>query len=704
MLPKENKKEVVYDPLVELINHYANKKSDPSRQKAKISGTVEERLKNRIIDGEKQGLEEDLKLAIGQYKPLEIINTILLDGMKVVGELFGKGEMQLPFVLQSAEVMKSAVAFLEPFMEKADSTQKGTMVLATVKGDVHDIGKNLVDIILTNNGYRVINLGIKCPVDTMLHALDEHKADAIGMSGLLVKSTMIMKENLEVMAERSLSVPVLLGGAALTRRYVEEDLRAVYSAPLFYCEDAFSGLRVMEGLISGEKPSMKPIEDVLSVPALTVQETVKRIRIVRHQWNKALEYISDEQFERTHTFGNWSVHDMLAHFIEWEQILITRLGYVIKGELDKVEILSNNQINAGAVQKYKTYPRMELMDIWNETQSGLIQQINSLRPEQLTMTVAKSLVNVMIADSSFAHEYGHLHKVQAWILELQKSVKTNEPVVLRRSAVSADVDIPNAPFWGSRIIESVPLSDIYPYINEIALFRGQWQFTRGKMSSAEYDSFVKEKVRPVFEQWKSRSLLEKLLIPKVVYGYYPCQSEGNDLILYQDDLKTERQRFTFPRQPDGSYLCISDFFAAKDSGKMDVIGCMLVTVGAQASEFAAKLFEANNYSDYLYFHGLSVETAEALAEYWHRQMRAELGFGSFDNPDTRKIFQQSYRGSRYSFGYPACPYLEDQTKLFELLEPERIGISLTEEFHLVPEQSTSAIIVHHPEAKYFNVK
>ena len=313
-------------------------------------------------------------------------------------------------------------------------------------------------------------------------------------------------------------------------------------------------------------------------------------------------------------------------------------------------------------------------------------------------------VSFLIAESSFAHEYGHLHKVQAWILELQKSVKLTAPAVQKRSAVSTNVDIPKAPFWGSRIVESVSLNDIYPYINEIALFRGQWQFTRGKMSSADYDVFVKEKVRPVFDQWKSRSFSEKLLIPKIVYGYYPCQSDGNDLILYQDDHKTERQRFTFPRQPDGSYLCISDFFAAKDSGKMDVIGCMLVTVGLQASECAAKLFDANNYSDYLYFHGLSVETAEALAEYWHRQIRAELGIGSSDNPETKKIFQQFYRGSRYSFGYPACPHLEDQTKLFELLEPERIGVSLTDEFHLIPEQSTSAIIVHHPEAKYFNVK
>lgn len=706
-MQEEKKQKVVYDPLLEIINYYANKKSDPSKTKVQAATTVEERLKNRIIDGEKQGLENDLKSALKKYKPLEIINTILLDGMKVVGELFGRGEMQLPFVLQSAEVMKTAVAYLEPLMEKAGSTQKGTMVLATVKGDVHDIGKNLVDIILTNNGYKVINLGIKCPVDVMLHSLDEHKADAIGMSGLLVKSTMIMKENLEVMTERNLRVPVLLGGAALTRRYVEEDLRTVYHAPLFYCEDAFSGLRVMEDIMSGQKIEMKTAEDVLAMPAGTLQETLKRIRIVRHQWNKAMEYISDEEFEKQKVFGNWSLHDIISHFIEWEYILISRLGHIVKNEPSQVVEFTDdetNRTNARAAEKYKSYPRLELMDSWNEAQSGMIQQITSLSTEHLIMTIGDRNVSTIIADSSFAHEYGHLHKVQAWIHEHQKSAKTDKPMVRKRSHVTANADIPHAPFFGSKVVDSIALHDVYPYINEIALFRGQWQFTRGKMSGSEYESFVKEKVKPVFEHWKSRSAVENLLVPKIVYGYYPCQSDGDDLILYQGDLKTEKQRFTFPRQPDGNYYCISDFFASKDSGRMDVIGCMLVTVGMQASDFSAKLFEANNYSDYLYFHGLSVETAEALAEYWHRQIRIELGFAQNDNQEIKKLFQQSYRGSRYSFGYPACPFLDDQVKLFELLEPERIGVSLTEEFHLVPEQSTSAIIVHHPEAKYFNVK
>lgn len=696
----------MYDPLIEIINYYTSKQSDASKTKTPESASVEERLKNRIIDGEKQGLEDDLKLALERYKPLEIINTILLDGMKVVGDLFGKGEMQLPFVLQSAEVMKAAVAHLEPMMEKSGSSQKGIMVLATVKGDVHDIGKNLVDIILTNNGYRVINLGIKCPVDVMLNAVEEHKADAVGMSGLLVKSTMIMKENLEVMAERELNIPVLLGGAALTRRYVEEDLRSVYKAPLFYCEDAFSGLRVMEKLMSGEKTESRPAEDPLLKPTATAQETVKKIRIVRHQWNKTLEYISNEDFVKPNALGQWSVHDTIAHFIEWETILINRVKHVIDNELSVVGRYSDdetNAINAQSVKEYKAFQRIDLIDVWNETQSELIREISYLQPKHFEIPIANDVFSKVIAESSFAHEYEHLRKVQAWIHSQQTFLKVKAPIVMKRSDVSADVDIPKPPFFGSKMVENVLLHDIYPYINEIALFRGQWQFTRGKMNGQEYDIFVKEKVKPVFEHWKSRSISEQLLVPKVVYGYYPCQSDGNDLVIYYDDQKTERLRFTFPRQSDGHFYCISDFFASKETGKMDVLGCMLATVGLRASEFSAELFESNNYSDYLYFHGLSVETAEALAEYWHRRMRIEMGFGDLDNPDIRKLFQQAYRGSRYSFGYPACPYLEDQDKLFALLEPERIGVSLTEEYHLVPEQSTSAIIVHHPAAKYFNI-
>lgn len=702
----DSSQKVVYDPLIEIINHFASKKNEISVSKSTTAATVEERLKNRIIEGEKKGLDDDLKLAMQNYKPLEIINTILLEGMKVVGDLFGKGEMQLPFVLQSAEVMKTAVAYLEPFMEKSSGSQKGTMVLATVKGDVHDIGKNLVDIILTNNGYKVINLGIKVPVETMLQSLHEHKADAIGMSGLLVKSTLIMKENLEVMAERGIQVPVLLGGAALTRRYVEEDLRSVYEAPLFYCEDAFSGLRVMERIASGEPLRAETQADVLTQPATTVAETIKRIRIVRHQWNKALDYITDLDFVVQNTFGRWSVRDVIAHFIGWERILIERLGHVKNNNAEGVAVFTDegvDEVNTQWVTRFKESDRSEVMDEWNAAQSDLQHIIQSLTDSMLASQARGRTVSEIIADSSFAHEYEHLQKVQSWLQTFQTAPTSTVGVPRVRSDVKPSSSIPNPPFWGDRVVEDISLSDIFPFVNEVALFRGQWQFTRGKMSGSEYQSFVDAKVRPVFDAWKKRALEEKLLIPKVVYGYFPCQSDWNDLVIYENDHTTEKLRFTFPRQSDNHHYCISDFFAPKESGKMDVIGCMLVTVGQQASDFSAQLFESDNYADYLYFHGLSVETAEALAEYWHRQMRLELGIVSGDHSDTKKLFQQSYQGSRYSFGYPACPHLEDQSKLFTLLDPKRIGITLTDEYHLVPEQSTSAIIVHHPEAKYFNI-
>jgi 5-methyltetrahydrofolate--homocysteine methyltransferase len=557
---------VVFDPLTDLMAHYAA--HTPQKREAAVRATsVEERLKNRIIDGDKVGLQGDLDEALKNYPALEIINTILLDGMKVVGELFGSGQMQLPFVLQSAEVMKSAVAHLEQFMDKAASTAKGTMVLATVKGDVHDIGKNLVDIILTNNGYRVVNLGIKCALDTMLQAADEHRADAIGMSGLLVKSTLIMKENLAVMSERNLTIPVVLGGAALTRRYVEQDLRAVYSGPVLYANDAFDGLRYMEQIAKNELP-------VLS------------------------------------SSGAEEVH-------------------VLTGTEAKIALAEAED------QRYR---------------------------EAVGSGAAKLT-----------------------------------------SAVRKDVPIPAPPFWGSRVVDSVPLDDVFSYVNEVALIRGQWQVRKGKMSEEEYRTLLATKIAPELVQLKERVRAEGLLEPKVVYGYFPCQSSGNDLIIYDDDGRTERLRFTFPRQKGDRHLCLSDYFASGDSGRMDVVAFHLVTMGRVASTYSAKLYAANNYRDYLYFHGLSVESAEALAELWHKRIRQELGIAGKDAPEIRRLFSQGYQGSRYSFGYPACPNLEDQAKLFALLDAERIGVMLTDEYSLEPEQSTNAIIIHHPEARYFNI-
>jgi 5-methyltetrahydrofolate--homocysteine methyltransferase len=570
-----------YDPLVEFTTLFEGVKAK-SAKKASKGETVEERLKNHIIDGEKIGLEDELRTALENYSALDIINNILLEGMKVVGDLFGSGQMQLPFVLQSAEAMKAAVRFLEPFMEKkGGATAKGTMVLATVKGDVHDIGKNLVDIILTNNGYKVINLGIKQTIDTILNSYEEHQADAIGMSGLLVKSTLIMKENLEVMNERGINIPVVLGGAALTRRYVEDDLKSLYKGTLFYARDAFAGLHTMDKLMSGDGHAG--------------EEQAKAVAAVAG--------------------GNGDTSEDIEELVAEE----AKLG----------------------VRKLAK-PR-----------------------------------GAMKASGDTAHT--------------------------RRSEVRTDVPIPVAPFLGSRVVLDIPLEEVFAYINETALFKGQWQFKQGRTSAEEYQAFVSEHVRPIYEELKERSEREGLLIPRAVYGYFRCQSSGNDLIIYDDEGKTERTRFTFPRQPSGKHLCLADYFAAVDSGRMDIVAFHLVTVGRRASQYSQELFKRDNYAEYLYFHGLSVEGAEAMAELWHRRIRQELGIAGNDSKNLNELFRQGYQGSRFSFGYPACPNLEDQAQLFELLDPARIDVELTEEFQLDPEQSTSAIIIHHPEARYFSI-
>jgi 5-methyltetrahydrofolate--homocysteine methyltransferase len=569
-----------YDPLSELMAYYSKEKTEKVVVTDRKEISIEETLKNRIIDGDKIGIEKDLDKALNKYSALEIINDILLDGMKVVGELFGSGQMQLPFVLQSAECMKSAVSYLEPFMEKVEGeTHKGIMVLATVKGDVHDIGKNLVDIILTNNGYKVINLGIKCPLENILNAYNEYNADVIGMSGLLVKSTAIMKENLEIMNERGFEFPVVLGGAALNKRFVEGDLRRFYKGDVYYANDAFDGLKYMEFILEHKK----------------------------------------------------------------------------KGEKPKLNIYID--------------PRLK--------------------------------------DNK------------------QTTGKTKPAIV--KSSVSIDNLVPAPPFWGSKIIRNISLDKVYEYINEIALFRGSWNVYKDRTKNdEEYEKLIENEIIPVFKELKLKAKREKLLNPEVIYGYFPCQSDGNDLIIYKpknigdDDLfevwenfdyknigKNSVEvwkRFSFPRQNTEKHLSISDFFKSKDSGIFDVVSFQIVTVGKEATLYTQELYDSNKYKDYLYFHGLSVEATEALAEYWHKIVRNELGISEYDSPDIKKIFQQGYRGSRYSFGYPACPNLEDNKILFEILKPERIGVSLTEEWQMVPEQSTNAIICHHPEAKYFFIK
>jgi 5-methyltetrahydrofolate--homocysteine methyltransferase len=548
------------DPLLEYIALFDDEES-ATEQVPSEQLTLEEQLQRHIIDGEKRDLEDNLDLAMTKYSPLAIINDHLLAGMRIVGDMFGKGEIQLPFVLQSAEVMKMAVAHLEPHMDKVEGGGKGRIVLATVRGDVHDIGKNLVDIILSNNGYEVINIGIKQPIANIVSAFREHEADAIGLSGLLVKSVGVMEENLHELNELGIDAPILLGGAALTRDYCERSLRTIYGGDVYYGKDAFEGLRIMEYLRDGRR-----------------------------------------------------------------------------GDL-------NEEIEARLASR----------------------------------TPRKRAAQQGAGDGAVV------------------------TAVATQSSVERDIVVPGVPFLGAQVVDDLDLDEIYPYINTIALFRGQWGFKRGSMAADEYEASIRDKAEPVFEALKASCRDEGILVPRVVYGYFPCQSSGEDLIIYDPEHPDrEVERFTFPRQAGRKHLCISDFFRSTDSGERDVIGMSCVTVGDRASERAKELFESDRYTDYLYLHGLGVECAEALAEYWHKRMRAEMGIDADDSADIRGLFQQKYRGSRYSFGYPACPDMSDQEKLFRLLDPGRIGCHLTENWQIDPEQSTSAIVVHHPQAKYFN--
>ena len=577
----------VYDPLTKLTELFAGKttKKDPS---SNANLPVEERLKQHIIDGERLGLEEALKQALQDYPPLDIINIFLLDGMKVVGELFGSGQMQLPFVLQSAQTMKAAVAFLEPFMEKkeGDNNAKGTFIIATVKGDVHDIGKNLVDIILTNNGYRVINLGIKQPVENIIEAYKEHKADCIAMSGLLVKSTAFMKENLEVFNEKGITVPVILGGAALTPKFVHDDCQKTYKGQVIYGKDAFSDLHFMDKLMPAKAGG---------------------------QWDDNKGF--------------------LAECAETEKTPVVA---------EELEVNPDTIFTDGSVNQ-------ELV-------------IDSRRSE----------------------------------------------------AVAVDIPRPTPPFWGTKILTAaeIPIEEVFWYLDLQALFVGQWQFRKPKsQSKQEYDQFLQEKVHPILAAWKEKIVKENLLNPTLIYGYFPCQSSGNSLLIYDPESiqageKPENLQpiaiFEFPRQKSGRRLCIADFFAPQESGIIDVFPMQAVTVGEIATEYAKSLFDANQYTEYLYYHGMAVQTAEAMAEWTHTRIRRELGFAEFDPDNIRDILQQRYQGSRYSFGYPACPNIQDQYKQLALLGCDRIGMSMDESEQLYPEQSTTAIITYHPTAKYFS--
>jgi 5-methyltetrahydrofolate--homocysteine methyltransferase len=549
-----DRRDTNYDPLHRLMELFEGAEVGGNHHEALAALPLDERLERRIIDGDRDGLDADLDEAMAAgIEPLTIINTHLLAGMKVVGELFGSGQMQLPFVLQSAECMKAAVAHLEPHMEKAadGGNGKARIVLATVKGDVHDIGKNLVDIILTNNGYAVRNLGIKQPIDAIVAAAEEFEADAIGLSGLLVKSTVVMRDDLDELDRRGLAAtPVLLGGAALTRAYVEVDLRKRYEGPLFYCRDAFAGLRIMDELTEHKR-------------AGTLPET----------WGREV---------------------------------------------------AERRVKTGGAQ--------------------------------------------------------------------QASVDTTDTT---RSNVATDVGVPIPPFWGSRVVRGVPLGDIAALLNRTALFRTQWGFGRDDADDAE----------AALRHTMAVAREERLLAPAAVYGYFACNSDGNDLLVYEaPDSETVLATFAFPRQTGGRRLCIADFFRPVDSGERDVIGLHTVTMGPRVAERAAELFVDDRYTDYLYLHGLGVEMAEAMAEYFHKRIREEMGIAGGDADTVEALFRQGYQGSRYSFGYAACPNLEDRRQLFDLLDPSRIGLELSEEFQIHPEQSTDALIVHHPEAKYFNAR
>ena len=576
---------LTYDPLSAMLDLFAGVDSASLRdaRAAELAAlSVTERLKRRIIDGEAKGLEADLESARAEgHKPLDIINDYLLAGMQVVGQRFASGEMQLPFVLQSAEVMKAAVALLEPFMEKTEAAGKGKIVLATVRGDVHDIGKNLVDIILTNNGYDVVNIGIKQTINEIIAAAEEHNADVIGMSGLLVKSTLVMKENLEELTSRGLAKkwPVILGGAALTRSFVEDDLASEFPGVVRYAKDAFEGLALMEPLVQiarGADP------DSVGLPALK-----KRIHA------------------------------------------------------------------------------------------------------KTTLTL------------------------------------TEESQMPARSDVASDNPVPNIPFWGTRVVKGLALADFAAFLDERATFMGQWGLKPSRGDGAGYEELVQTEGRPRLRYWLDRILAEGIADASVVYGYFPAVSEGDDVIVlhHNDDpegllgqkgllapdggsngqLGTERIRFSFPRQRRDRHLCLADFIKAKPTGQVDVLGLQLVTFGSNVEKVTAELFAKNNYRDYMELNGLAMQLTEALAEFWHSRIREELGFASEDPKDLAGVFDLKYRGARFSLGYPACPEMEDRKKVVELLKPERVGVELSEELQLHPEQSTDAFVFHHPEAKYFSV-
>ncbi len=596
------------DPLERFIGLFTA--GEELAAKVKIADLpLEERLHRRIVDGQKPGLEGDLADALKKYNPLYIINEFLLAGMKEVGELFASGQMQLPFVLRSAETMKTAVAYLEPHMERTAGQSRGKLVLATVRGDVHDIGKNLVDIILTNNGYTVYNLGIKQPIGNIINAWQEHGADAIGLSGLLVKSTVVMREDLKVLNEHGITVPVIVGGAALTRKYAESELRHAYRGSVHYAKDAFEGLKLMQQ-IKAERAVEPEAAAVAGAPVEAPTAEQIRLRAEQRYGFKPLDHEAAE-----------------------------------RAQVAEEEVALREAVSAA-----------------EEAARALANGITPAAP---------------------------------------------------RSDIGHDQPVPRPPFWGRRVLEKLELSAGLSYINETMLFQVQWGFRKKRRSAEEWQQYVDREIRPLYRQLVDRCVREQILQPQAIYGYWPCNSAGDDLIIFAPPKGTmdrpelhgpEVVRFSFPRQKKSPYWCLSDFWRPLGSGVVDIAAFSLVTAGRRVSEVARQWFEKNEYQQYLFLHGLGVELAEALAEFIHKQVRVELGVAGQDARDLHKLFQQGYQGSRYSFGYPACPNLEDQAPLMKLLQPESIGVTLSEEYQLDPEQSTSAIISYHPRARYFNVR
>ncbi|KEF43511.1 MAG: methionine synthase [Cyanobium sp. CACIAM 14] len=608
----------VHDPLTLLTTMFEG----VSAREARASGPtladlpLEERLKQHIIDGERIGLEPALEEALKQYPPLQIINTFLLDGMKVVGDLFGSGQMQLPFVLQSAETMKAAVAFLEPHMERQEgqASSKGKFLIATVKGDVHDIGKNLVDIILTNNGYEVINLGIKQSVDAIVEAQREHGADCIAMSGLLVKSTAFMKDNLETFNEVGITVPVILGGAALTPRFVNGDCRAAYRGQVIYGRDAFADLRFMDALMEAKAA------------------------------------------------GRWD----------------DRAGFL------------------------------------DGTPEGL--GLGDPPPSATGDDTAR-------ADASIATDPAAADRTAQPAAGRGAALPGVDPPAIadqRSEAVPAEAML-QPPFWGSRVIDeaAIDLDEVFAYLDRNALFAGQWQLRKSQGQSREdYEAMLAAKAEPVLQHWLGRCREERLLTPRVAYGYFPCGRLGNALVVFDpgamadgalpNSAGAELGRFLLPRQRAGNRYCIADFYRDLEvsaEGALrptDVLPMQAVTMGERATSFAQELFRADRYSDYLYFHGLAVQMAEALAEWAHARIRREMGFAAQEPEALRDVLAQRYRGSRYSFGYPACPNVADSRQQLAWLGADRIGLTMDESDQLEPEQSTTALVALHSQARYFS--